>query len=991
MKSLAALLVVCSIVLADAPQGSRAVKPLPLDGLTGITLKNRTNSQYMPDRIIVKLMARVPTSLSKSAFGIRSIDQVLSRVSIVSAAPMFPLSVLTLKPIGIDLSLLYEIRFSSPNDPFFLAEELSKLPEVQYAEPSFIYPVAQALFTPNDSLFSSQWALQKISAPAAWDVTQGDASVVIGIIDSGVDWSHPDLAANIWTNPGETGFDAQGKDKRTNNVDDDGNGYEDDWHGWDFAGTSWMSPGQDNDPASPGDNNNHGTHVAGIAAAVTNNTSGVASIGFKCRILPVKCSADNDVRADGSGYIVEGYRGIVYAAHMGAKVINCSWGGAGGSQFEQDIITYVTEQGALVVGAAGNNHIDVFFSPAGYIGALGVASTDPGDGKSSFSNFGDFVDISAPGEGILSTIFYTNPITHTIQRDYASLSGTSMASPLAAGLAALVSWKFPQFNPLQVAEQVRVTCDDITSSNPTYGGQLGKGRINALRAVTIENLPSVRLQSFAIRDFPGGNGNGMPQPAETLSVTCVVQNFLAPTSSDATIRLTSLSPYLEVAQGLLPVPMLGTLDSTSNAQTPFRVYVRPGVPPSHTATLRLTLVDGSFTDAQSLSFLVNPTYQTHDINAIQLTLTNNGRIGFYDFPTNKEGVGFVFNGTNHLFEGGLIVGNSSTKIVNVVRNDLSTNSQDMDFYSTGFYTLKMPGSVSQQDGHTGFTDSAAALANRIDLQIDMDSYAFSDPIHSKYIILRYNIKNLGSSPITNFMAGIFLDWDLGDYSKNVSRYDSTRSLGYCSDSTKTRREYVGIRALDSAASFRSLVNDGSLDLSRSAKWDWISGGFALAEAGPADIHHVIASGPYTLAPGGIQTVGFALVAGDSLLANLEQNADAAKAKWNTIRHPVSVSDQPDYKPFEFKLGQNYPNPFNSTTAISYQLSANSFVTLKVFDILGREVATLVNEVRKPGVYRVNWNASGLPSGVYFCRMQARQISGGQAGGFVATIKAILMK
>jgi hypothetical protein len=187
------------------------------------------------------------------------------------------------------------------------------------------------------------------------------------------------------------------------------------------------------------------------------------------------------------------------------------------------------------------------------------------------------------------------------------------------------------------------------------------------------------------------------------------------------------------------------------------------------------------------------------------------------------------------------------------------------------------------------------------------------------------------------------------------------------------------------------VNDGSLDLSRSAKWDWISGGFALAEAGPADIHHVIASGPYTLAPGGIQTVGFALVAGDSSLANLEQNADAAKAKWNTIRHPVSVSDQPDYKPFEFKLGQNYPNPFNPTTAISYQLSANSFVTLKVFDILGREVATLVNEVRKPGVYRVNWNASGLPSGVYFCRMQARQISGGQAGGFVATIKAVLMK
>ena len=365
MKFLATLLISCSVVLADAPQGGRAAKSLPLDGLSGVTLKNRGNSQYLPDRIIVKLMPRLPTSLSKSAFGIRSIDQGLSRVSTVAVVPMFPASAKQ-EPMGVDLSLFYEIRFSSPNDPFSLAEELSKLPEVQYAEPSFIYRVTGKTFTPNDPLVSSQWGLEKINAPAAWDISQGDPSIVIGIVDSGVDWLHPDLAANIWTNPGEVGLDGLGRDKRTNGVDDDNNGYVDDYHGWDFAGADWRTLNEDNNPVPTGDNNNHGTHVAGIAAATTNNSTGIASIGFKCRILPVKCAADNDTRANGSGYIINGYRGITYAVDMGAKVVNCSWGGEGGSQFEQDIVNYATEHGTLVVASAGNDNSDDFFSPAAY-------------------------------------------------------------------------------------------------------------------------------------------------------------------------------------------------------------------------------------------------------------------------------------------------------------------------------------------------------------------------------------------------------------------------------------------------------------------------------------------------------------------------------------------------------------------------------------------------------------------------------------------------
>jgi hypothetical protein len=277
----------------------------------------------------------------------------------------------------------------------------------------------------------------------------------------------------------------------------------------------------------------------------------------------------------------------------------------------------------------------------------------------------------------------------------------------------------------------------------------------------------------------------------------------------------------------------------------------------------------------------------------------------------------------------------------------------------------------------------------------MHSFAYSDPLDSKYIILQYEISNTSrTTAISNLYAGIFLDWDIGntagEVNSNYSRYDTTRSLGYAfSGIGDGRREYLGIRALDSAASFRSLVNDGNIDLSRAAKWNWLSGGFASSTAGPADIHQAISSGPYTIAPGATRKVSFALVVGDSSLANIQQNADAAKVKWRQLA--VGISNDGLSVPTRYGLTQNYPNPFNPSTTISFQLSALSIVNLKVFDLLGREVAVLVDETRQPGSYTVQWNASTMPSGIYFYRLQARPTGGGQIGEFRETKKMILVK
>ncbi|MBI4429979.1 MAG: S8 family peptidase, partial [Ignavibacteriales bacterium] len=792
----------------------------------------------------------------------------------------------------------------------------------------------------------------------AWDYSQGDASIVIGIVDTGVQWDHPDLAANIWTNPGEI---------PGNGIDDDGNDLVDDVRGWDFVGADYANWSEDNTPM-PTAIGWHGTHVAGIASAVTNNATGIASIGFRCKILPVKVSADNDNRPGGP-YILRGYTGILYAATMGAKIINCSWGGGGGSQFEQDIINIATQQGALVVAAAGNGNSGAFFSPSGYANVLSVGATDEFDNKASFSNFGETVDVSSPGVNIYSTMFLST---------YASAGGTSMASPLVAGLAGLVRWKFPTLSPVQAGEQIRVTSDPIAS----FAGDFGHGRINALKAITDSTLPSVRMLSFSISDSLGGNGNGQGQPAETLDVTCNFYNFLRPTSSGATVQLTSVNGFVNVLTSAFPLSSLGTMYGVSKT---FRVVINQNVPQSFNAILQLTYTDSSFTDLQRFSFLVNPTYATHNINAIQVSLTNNGRIGFFDFPSNSLGMGFIFNGINHLFEGGLLIGTSATRLVDVVRNE-TPGGQNADLYSQDFFTLKTPGTVSQQDGHTSFTDANAPLP--IGLSVDLDSYAFSEPGHDRYVILSYAIKNTTTEAISNLFAAIFLDWDIGEYDSNFTSYDAARSLGYAYEvGSAMQKEYLGIVALEGAASYRALNRD-FVDLTRAGKWDWISAGFGITSIGPTDIHHVISSGPYQIAPGATQRVGFALVAGDSSLANIQQNADAAKVKWDAILNPTDVKEPGTNAALEFRLQQNYPNPFNPATTFEFQIHRPGYVSLRIFDLLGREVAKVVDGTLNAGSHRSLWNAHGLPSGIYFSRLQLIEESG---QGHVETKKIVFLR
>lgn len=294
------------------------------------------------------------------------------------------------------------------------------LEEIEYAEPNYRF---KAFASANDPFFASyQYGPQRIMAPAAWDVTQGSPAVKIAVVDTGVQLDHPDLQGKI------------------------------------IPGYDYVS----ND-TNPVDGNGHGTHVAGIASAVTNNAYGMAGVCPLASILPVRVLDES-----GSGDLLNVARGIIYAATQGAHVINLSLGSPAPSATLQSAIDYAWSRGCVIVAAAGNAGSSVPNYPANYPNVISVASTNASDVKSGFSNYGRWVDVTAPGENILSTYLGSY---------YAYLSGTSMAAPHVAGVAALLAAQGR--TNAQIQNIIQTSSDPI----PGTGTYWLYGRVNADRAV----------------------------------------------------------------------------------------------------------------------------------------------------------------------------------------------------------------------------------------------------------------------------------------------------------------------------------------------------------------------------------------------------------------------------------------------------------------------------------------------------------------------------
>lgn len=345
----------------------------------------------------------------------------------------------------------YEVQVAAPE---FLQDALAfyrGLPGVAYAQQDYV--LTASIAPPRDPGFTQLWGLHNtgqtggtadadIDALEAWDVTTNASSVVVAVLDTGIDFTHPDLAANMWVNAAEAAGRA--------GVDDDGNGYVDDVHGYDFV----------NNDGVPMDDQGHGTHVAGTIGAVGNNGIGSTGVAWNARLMGLKF-----LNSSGSGYTSDAVRAMQYAARMGVQVVNASFGGGGFSQAMYDAIQAFGNQGGIFVAAAGNEaaNNDVTPSyPANYDlpNIISVAASDARDRLASFSNYGTSVDIAAPGLSIYSTL---------PGNAYGSYNGTSMAAPHVAGAAALIKAARPDWTSPQIISALYSSADPVLTSSTRYG------------------------------------------------------------------------------------------------------------------------------------------------------------------------------------------------------------------------------------------------------------------------------------------------------------------------------------------------------------------------------------------------------------------------------------------------------------------------------------------------------------------------------------------
>jgi serine protease len=883
-----------------------------------------------------------PGTLSKKSSNIySSFEQKMSKYQGVSLQKIFPsLDKFSLKKVE-SLDNIYHLSYQNGEDPKRVAADFADDPNIEYAEPLYIYPL---LDTPNDPNYINMTQFLQIEANTAWDVVKGEqGGVILAIVDAGTDWRHEDLLTNIWQNNDEI---------PDNGIDDDYNGYIDDTNGWNFSNNSNDPTGNPHTPQ----NASHGTHVAGIAAAVTNNNTGVSSISWNCKLMPINVAHPTEDLS-----VLYGFEGIVYAVLNEADIVSCSWGATGAySLFEMEIIDFAYKNGTLVVAACGNENSnnDIYHHfPSDYEHVLAVGATNKtSDDKTSFSNYGTSVDVYAPGMNILST---------TPNNGYFNLSGTSMACPLTAGLAALIKTQHPEWTVDQVREQIRVTANPIDQVNPLYEGLLGKGRINAYQAVTDFSYPAIRLIE---KSFTESGGDGIIHSGDVVEVKTAFTNYLANTSN-VTISLISDDENIEITEASAQIPFFNKND-TLNATYLFTVA--NNLPDGYILRFYLQIKSTNYNDKNYFELFVNPPqFAIHNTGIIQTAITSQGNIGWIDFQGDQSGgVGFLFNGQDHLFEGGLLIGTGPNTVSDCIRGDDGvTQDDDFKLASGEDLTIISPGQYTNEEGSAPLVDSLAT--SPLGISVLQKTYVDNRNDFNKFIIFRYTLTNLTDSEISNLFIGQFFDWDINTNSEDWANYDISRKMGYIYNEENNPTRLFAAKLLTSTAevSFRAIHNPDEIydGFPNSKKWQYLSGKVQTLSLRTIDASILIGEGPFSISPDGSIEVAFAVI-GASSLDELRKSADQAQPFWNSIE-----PEQPE-NPEKFVLYQNYPNPFNPDTWIKYEIPISGKIIIHIYNALGQKVHTLLDNEQSPGIYQIHWDGkdgSGekVASGIYFYQLK----------------------
>ncbi|MBK9097926.1 MAG: S8 family serine peptidase [bacterium] len=597
---------------------------------------------YLQGELIVKVKASMNLVLNESNFdgvGAPIFNSLFEKIGVYQVEKIYKRKQL---PPTLENTIL--IKFPKTFNLEYVIAELMNKEQIEWVHPNYIHQISSV---PNDPSYISQWHLAKVRAAESWDLGIGSSSIIIGIIDTGVDWNHTDLSGNIWINTDE--IDGNG-------IDDDGNGYIDDVRGWDWVtGIVDIYPGEDGETPDndPMDFQGHGTHCSGIASASTNNGIGVSGMGNGCSIMALRAGWAN---SSGGGNLSSSFilSAIDYAIDNGAKVISMSFTA---SSVFLTAVTDAYNNGIVVVHAAGNDNSNIPSSIDGIIQTISVAATDPTDAKSSGSNYGSWIDISAPGENILSTTF---------DDSYGYKSGTSMSTPLVAGLAGLILSQNSSLTPEEVTNIITSSADNIDNENPSYIGQLGAGRMNAFLAmqtvtgsnnlISIESIGTGILNINSITsDKTWLNTAGYPTtpfeifPGSIQVVNCSVDWNQVSAQETGTITISSNDPdedpvYVSVTAIPLPDPALCI--STTSWDAPSAGGTSGNIDVTNCGNLNELIFDATPSETW-----------------LTVSIPHNTTPGYFEVTAEPNGTGSIRNGTVTVSAAG-----ASPIILNVIQS-----------------------------------------------------------------------------------------------------------------------------------------------------------------------------------------------------------------------------------------------------------------------------------------------------------------------------------
>lgn len=961
-------------------------------------LSAKSSANVAPQLLIVKIRSGVTFTAMSRTLGIERIDGILRRIGATQVTSFHQISSkskYTVSAAEENVSRILKIRYSGIEDPLLLAKEIALHPEVEYAEPWYIFPFSH---TPNDPMLSQQWAVTVMKLQEAWDVTKGDSTVVIGDVDSGVDWQHQDLSLSIYRNTKEWGSNGE---LSTNGKDDDGNGLVDDWHGWDFIGTGTaQAPVPDNNPMDGA--LGHGTNTSGCAAATANNGLGIAGSGYRVKILPVKASGETSQGID------DGYSGIKYAADMGCRVINCSWGSAGAySQALQDLINYANAKGALIVGSSGNNLLDndvVPHYPSAFDHVLNVGSIESGGGASNWCTYGTSVHVYAPGSSVLTT---------KKGGSYESPTGTSFSAPLTAGVAALVFSLHPDWTPDQVLKQIRVTSDPF--STPAQPKRFG--RINAFKAVslnsTLTDIPGLYLRNFSVTT---PTGTMFTKIGQTAKVEFLLENVLAPTSANTTATVEFDNGTLLSAS--TSTVTLGAMTTFASRSASFDITLN-GTPPSSEmyVPIRLKITDGSYVDyvmGRAIIYLDDawhtnlniglPAFSSlHAVNESSVWATVNvtqNQVTVRDYCFRSDLTGWYFaTGTGFPTGLGVYCVRGIDDRTALIGTGPSTGNAEICRTTDGGQNWQKV-SVS---AITPFVDA-------IHMFDESNGIFIGDPKNGKWGLGKTTNGGATWSAITPAvtMSGNEAGWNnaydfignTGWFGTNNSKIYKTTDRGATWTSYPTpsvnsvhlsfRDENVGaikfsqetaggtnaLAVTTNGGSTWSLLNSiaitssGTVVMEKGGKRMWL-----LKDSNAYVSSNLGSTWTVQLSPGGFGPFS----ANGSYFSPTSATLYAAGInvfKYESPFQAITGIDQASEANIaSFGIDRVFPNPATALGATAqFRVAVSGPAELGLYDNAGKLVRTIVSAVLEAGDHTVRLNLSDLPAGVYYCRL----LSGGSA-------------